>query len=168
MFPSRRAEDAGTARPLAGQFPVRKGCATAVAPGLFLGNRRQEALLHRSAADISPSARDGCCGHNIEVTKSTGCASKRGSISTLRRPRRRVAQTVPSALGRSNCGGRFTSRLERADQGWGSLIGPMDFANAARSPTGTFGAMDVAPSGAFLDAWTCWKTMLAMNSRNGV
>jgi len=58
--------------------------------------------------------------------------------------------------------------LERADQGWGSLIGPMDFANAARSPAGTFGVTDVAPSGAFLDACTCWKTRLAMNSRNGV
>ena len=123
--------------------------------------------------DISPSMRDGCCGHNIEVTKSTielhDGLRKRESISTLTfRPRRGVAQTVPSALERSNCGGRSASRLERADQGWGSLIGPMDFANAARSLAGTFGVTDVAPSGAFLDACTCWKTRLAMNSRNGV
>ena len=44
----------------------------------------------------------------------------------------------------------------------------MDVANAARSPADTFGVTDVASSGAFLEACTCWKTRLAMNSRKGV
>jgi hypothetical protein len=52
----------------------------------------------------------------------------------------------------------------KADQGCGSLIGPMDFANAARSPAGTFGVTDVASSGAFLEAWTCWKTSVIVRA----
>ena len=99
--------------------------------------------------------------------RASGCAWKVGKDRDAYMPTRRRPD-IPSALERSNCGGKSTSRLERADQGWRSLIGPTDFANAARSPAGAFGATDVAPSGAFLDACTCWKTRLAMNSRNGI
>jgi hypothetical protein len=53
--------------------PVRKECATAVVPGCFLGHRRPGGPTTPAGGDISPSMRDGCCGHSP--------AGPRGSLS---------------------------------------------------------------------------------------
>jgi hypothetical protein len=188
-FPSRAVEPRTTRKPASERTPglqkaAREGPQSARGDLQNRGNERLESANSGVSSnyvggrpnapvggDISLSMRDGCSSQNIKVSGRSNLRMRleRGKGSRrLYVGKARCRPDAPSALERSNCGGRSISRLERADQGCGSLIGPMDFANAARSPAGAFGVTDLAPSGSFLDACTCWKTRLAMNCRNGV